>query len=120
MARLPWIRLFTEARNDRKLELLDDAQHRVWFKLLCYSSESEPRGVFRIDEVLAIEVANADDDLMASTIERMKKLRLIEIDGEWGYFPAFADRQYAAGGNVSDMPDEILKRVQKHRAKDTL
>ena len=120
MARLPWIRLFTEARNDRKLELLDDAQHRVWFKLLCYASESEPRGVFRIDDLLAIEVANADDELMASTIERMTRLKLVEVDGEWGYFPAFADRQYAAGGEASSAPDHVLERVHRHRDKDSL
>lgn len=117
MSRLPWIRLYTEARNDRKLRLLKDDEHRVWFNTLLYAAESEPRGCFTIDDLLAIEVADGDQELLDRAIGRMEMLHLIERDDHIGYFPAFADRQYAAGGNPSDTPDARNERSRRFREK---
>lgn len=118
MARLPWIRLFTEARNDRKLDRLTDREFRIWFKLLCLASEEEPRGVFDLSDpmALAIEVSKANENHLVSAVEKMKTVRLIDLDGSYGYFPAFADRQYAAGGNPSEAPDARNERSRRFRA----
>lgn len=117
MSRLPWIRLYTEARNDRKLRMLTDHEFRVWFDLLLYAAETEPRGVFAIDDVLAIEVANGDESFLSDSLGKLERLHLIEIEGDLGYFPAFADRQYAAGGSPSTSPDAVAERVRRHREK---
>ena len=75
-----WFRLYSEARNDAKLRTLSDAEHRVWFNLLCYAAEQKPeRGsIFDFDmDVLAIEVAAGDSDLLIETLKKLSRLRII-------------------------------------------
>lgn len=114
--------MFTEARNDRKLDLLSDAQFRVWWKLLLYSCEEEPRGTFFIGDrpLLALEVAKNKPKLLDDALAKMCDVRLIEIDGDYGYFPAFTTRQYMAGGNPSEAPDSVAERKRKQRARERL
>jgi hypothetical protein len=77
-----WFRFYNEVRVDRKLDTLTDAQFRVWSNLMCYAAEQkDKRGTIPpIDtESLAIECAKGDEELLASTIERLiKPLRIIE------------------------------------------
>ena len=113
MSRLPWFRLYSEARNDRKLESLSDAEFRVWFRLLCYAAETEPRGVFEIDDLLGVEVGCENGD-MASMLEKLKRLRIIDVEEELGYFIAFADRQY---DKPSDAPEQVRERVRRYRER---
>lgn len=113
---LPWLCIWTEARTDRKLETLTDAEHRVWFKLLLYSAESEPRGTVDISdrELLAIEVSNGDVVLLEQSIARMERMRMISIDGHYLNFVNFASRQYRY---ASDRPDATRERKRKSREK---
>ena len=82
---MKWFRLYSEARNDAKLRSLTDAQHRVWFNLLCYASEMEERGcISAIDrELLAVECAGADTDLLNETIEKLTRLRIITAEMDY-------------------------------------
>lgn len=114
MSRLPWFRLYSEARNDRKLRSLSDAEHRVWFNLLCYAAESEPRGIFQIDELLGVEIG-CENGSLAPMLEKLKKLRIIGIEDELGYFIAFSERQY---DKPSDAPDQTRLRKQRQREKE--
>ncbi len=114
MSRLPWFRLYSEARNDRKLESLSDAEFRVWFRLLCFAAESEPRGVFEIDELLGVEIG-APNGSLEPTLTKLKKLRIIDVEQSTGYFIAFADRQY---DKPSDRPDQTRLRKQRQREKE--
>jgi len=112
----PWIKMWTEARNDRKLDLLSDAQHRVWHNLLLYSAEQEVRGTFRDTGVLAIEVARADQALLEGTISMCVKLQMLVADGEGGYvFRAFEARN---AGKPSDTPDAVRERKRRQRERE--
>ncbi len=112
----PWIKMWTEARNDRKLDLLSDAQHRVWHNLLLYSAEQEARGTFRDSGVLAIEVARGDQALLQETIEKCAALQMLVADGEGGYvFRAFEARN---AGKPSDTPEAVRERKRRQRERE--
>jgi len=112
--RMNWLRLHHEARTDKKLAALSDAQFRVWFNLLCFSGEQPERGRIGFDDidVLAIEVAGGDAELLQATIERLVKLKM--VDGSDGIlaFTNFEKRQY---DKPSDTPERVAERVKKHR-----
>jgi len=112
---MKWFRLYSEARNDAKLRSLTDAQHRVWFNLLCYASEMEQRGcISAIDrELLAVECAGADTDLLNETIEKLTRLRIVTAEAENVCFVNFMKRQY---DKPSAAPERVAERVSKHRA----
>jgi len=112
--RLPWFRMYTESRNDSKLDALADREFRIWHKLLCYSAESEPRGVvdYSDPEFTALEIRVDADDLDAA-IKRMTRVRLVEVEGQFVFFPSFAERQY---DKPSDHPGPVRERKRKSRA----
>lgn len=108
-----WFKLHTEARNDQKLEALTDAQFRIWFRLLCYAAEQEERGTCECDEdLLAVEVAKGDLDILNATLERLIRLRIVAKEDESISFINFTKRQY---DKPSDYPEEVRKRVKRHR-----
>lgn len=114
-SRWPWFRIWTESRNDSKLDALNDREFRIWYKLLCFAAEAEPRGeVDYIDpEFTAMELRiNADE--LDSAISRMVRLRLVERSESKVVFPAFTHRQY---DKPSDQPEAVRERVRKSRAK---
>lgn len=111
-----WLRLHSEARNDKKLATLTDAEHRVWFNLLCYASEQKPRGVVPCEDfdLLALEVASADADLLAATLAKLTRLRVLTSE-EGGAAYAFANWDKRQYDKPSDAPDAVARRVAKHR-----
>jgi len=110
---LKWLRLYSEARNDAKLRYLQDDEFRVWFNLLCLSSEQEERGIINLcKQLLAVEVANGDVDLLDRTLGKLNMLKIATISDDTIEFINFKKRQY---DNPSDQPEEVRKRVQKHR-----
>lgn len=117
-APLPWLHLYTEARNDRKLDTLTDAEHRVWFNLLCLAGEQEDRGTFEADDSLSLEVARGDDALLAATIEKLtsRQLRIL-VDNEDGTFTfrRFDERNKR---KPSDTPEATAERKRAQRERD--
>jgi len=117
---MPWFRMYSEARNDRKLASLSDAQFRVWFNLLCLASESKHRGLVTYDdaELLAFEVANENAELLNDTLAKLQKLRIIEhgspddSDDFTIRFVHWESRQY---DKPSATPERVNERVTKHR-----
>lgn len=119
MSKMPWFRMYSEARNDAKLRALPDDQFRVWFNLLCFASEQgDERGVLSgyDRDLLAVEVANGDTDLLEATLERIAKLRIISIDGDAIRFLNFEKRQY---DKPSDTPERVAERVRRHRERQS-
>lgn len=118
---LPWFKLYHEARTDAKLRSLADDEFRVWFNLLCYAAEqSDDRGTIDASDLflLAIEVANGDEELLRRTLQKLERLRIIEWPDEDGptlVFTHFLDRQY---DKPSDHPDRVSERVKRHRANN--
>ena len=111
-----WLCLYHEARTDRKLQTLSDAQFRVWFNLLCFAGEQPERGTIAAENpyLLAVEVAQGDAALLADTLDRLAKLDIVRIDGPRIVFIHFAERQYA---KPSDRPERVADRVQRHRER---
>jgi len=116
MSNLPWFKLYTEARTDAKLRTLTDAEHRVWFNLLCFASDQDTRGTISDydEDLLAIEVCNADKALLGVTLEKLTRLRIVSVQKNTITFCAFARRQHV---KPSDTPERVKSRVAKHRAK---
>lgn len=116
MAKLPWFRMYSEARNDAKLRVLADDEHRVWFNLLCLASEGEQRGTLDASSpyCLAAEVAHGDEDLLSRTLDKCVKLRIIDTigDNSMAAFAHWSDRQY---DKPSETPERIKERVTRHR-----
>jgi hypothetical protein len=125
MARMPWFRMWSEARNDAKLRRLDDAEFRIWFNLLCYASETAERGVIPACNayLLAVEVCNADVTLLKRAVSDMMLLRL--VSARWGpdeddqdeveiVFERWDERQY---DKPSDRPAAVAERVKRHRER---
>ncbi len=104
-----WLRLYSEARNDAKLESLSDEQFRVWFRLLCFANEQPERGsIAGIDEeLLAVEVAKGDVELLQETIQRLVKLRILSVGEDNVRFVNWEKRQFQS--------DDVTERVRKHR-----
>ena len=110
--------MYAEARNDRKLDTLTDAQHRVWFHLLCLASELTPRGTFVHDESLALEVARGDEDLLAATIAALASRRLsILLDNGDGSF-TFMAFEHRNRRKDSDLPEATSERKRKQRERE--
>lgn len=101
----PWYRMYTEARTDTKLRALTKPQHYVWFNLLCLSADQDDRGVIADydSELLAVEVADGDETLLAETIERLVKFRILEVvDGGWRFIPGLlADFSHDTSSDLS-------------------
>src|SRR3990167_5848232 len=114
MARLPWFRMYYEARTDQKLATLTDSEHRVWFRLLCYAAEQAKRGAIEgiKDQVLTIEVASGDRTLLNGTLQKLLDLDIIAISENVLTFVHFSERNY---DYPSDNPAAVGQRVRKHR-----
>jgi len=112
---MKWFRLHTEARTDRKLDTLTDAEFRVWFNLLCLSAEQPERGVihFQDEEILALEVAKGDVELLRHAMSRLSRLRSVTLGDGCVTFVNFNKRQY---DKPSDFPEHTRERQQKSRA----
>lgn len=118
MKRLPWFRLYHEARTDNKLRYLTDSEHRVWFNLLCFASEQRNgRGTIPAlgSHILAMEVSNADESLLEQTVAKLTHYgMLVRNDDGSLTFVGFIDRQY---DKPSDKPEETRKRQRERRDK---
>jgi len=112
--RMPWFRMYHEARNDRKLDTLADDEFRVWHRLLCFASEQEERGVIAYDDLflLAIEVARGDQELLSHVVTRLSALKIIRDDGHALVFLNFVKRNY---DKPSDAPEATRERKRKSR-----
>jgi len=115
MKRLPWFRIYTESRNDSKLDALSDREFRIWYKLLCLAAESKTRGVIDyIDpEYVAMELRITVDEL-DTIASRLVRMRLILRSDDQIVFPSFNLRQY---DKPSDEPQAVRERVRKSRMK---
>lgn len=110
--------MYSEARNDAKLRTLSAEQFRVWFNLMCFAGEQDNRGRIACDDmdILAVEVADADGELLAATLGRLAKLRIVSQDESAIVFLHWDERQY---DRPSDRPEEAAarKRAQREREK---
>jgi len=105
--------MYHDARKDKKLEALTDAQHRVWFNLLCYASDQDDssRGVIplRSLSLLAVEVAKGDESLLVESLDRLEALDIVQRKNNKVLFVHWKARQFES--------DSSTGRVRKHRAK---
>lgn len=113
---MDWFKMHYEARNDAKLRALSDQQHRIWFNMLCYSSEQKERGVIPAMNrfLLAVEVSGGDVDALETTIGLLSDLRIIQETDEGIRFVNFNKRNYE---KPSASPEKVKERVRKHREK---
>ena len=111
---MPWFRMYTEARTDRKLASLTDQQFRVWFNMICLAGEFRERGTVDTSDpfLLAIEVANGDTELLNDVISMLSRLQILTVDETSITFTHWVERQY---DKESDTPEKVNERVKRHR-----
>ena len=116
MARYDWFRIYNEARNDRKLDTLNDREFRCWFNLMCMASEAKsPRGTVpsMAPEVLALEAAHGDRKSLDSCLTKCAALGMIDVQPDGALqIVKWAARQY---DKPSDVPEAVSERVARHR-----
>jgi hypothetical protein len=101
---MPWLKLHTEARNDAKLRSINYEIRWLWFCLLCYAGEQEPRGTIIANrKIVAVEVADGDLEKLERGLAELESLGLVTL---------------VTTRDTCDMPLEItfksfLKRQQK-------
>ena len=79
-APMPWLKIWTEARIDAKLGCLSDSHFRLWFKLLCFASEQEPRGTIKASlKIIAAEVAGGDVEMLDLALREIEGLGLVTV-----------------------------------------
>ncbi len=116
-----WLKLYNEARTDKKLAPLTLAERGVWVNLLCYANEQEDRGTFDASDLLdlALECADGDEAVMQSALDKLVKVKhLVPAEAAGHYtFRTFAERQ---ARKPSDEPQAVLKRKQAQRQREAI
>ena len=144
--KLPWYRMYTEARTDFKLQTLTDEEHRVWFSLLCYAAERGKSGTIFLEApentkqeniqspknvgdrqktpviaikmyTLAVECARANVDLLQRVLTKLMALDIVFFDATEVTFLHFQERQY---DKPSNRPDAVKERRERQQAKKEL
>ena len=113
-----WLRLYSEARNDRKLAILTLAERGVWVNLLCFANEQEERGTFDASDryVLALECADGDEDVLTSALDKLLRVKHLTDLGDGRLsFRTFQARQYDKPSDAAEATRE-RKRKQRERA----
>ena len=114
-----WLKLYHEARIDRKLTALTDAQFRTWFNLLLYASEQEERGTIKGRDrlIVALETTNGNVKLLDECLTVFSALKMIKVEGDTITFLNFERRQNRP---PSHMPEASRERKQRSREKQRL
>lgn len=113
---MPWWRAYNKSRTDQRLHLLTDAQHRVWYNLMCYASEQRGhRGLIdKSRAVLAAEVARGNAKLLNSTLEKLALLEIVRLH-EDGAVEFIDFQKEQERGKPSNSPERTKARVDKSR-----
>jgi len=79
MSERRWFKMYPGDRRNQRLALLNDAQHRVWFNLMCLACERADDGVIEgvAWQWLADEVASGNIRLLDSTIDLLARMRML-------------------------------------------
>ena len=114
MHKLPWFRMYSEARMDLKLATLSDSEFRTWFRLLCLAAEQDERGTIppMTQYKLTVECGGGDLALLQSTLQKLVSLDIITLQDNEITFIHFGERQY---DSPSQLPSAVGNRVRKHR-----
>lgn len=121
-----WLKLHHDLRTDRKVATLRDDEFRTFINLLILSSEQEEnRGeILGLEpDLLALEVCNGDEELLARTLDRLQRLRIVSVgnahikEGNALVTPHVAFLHFATRQQIkpSDRPERVRERVARHR-----
>lgn len=116
---MSWFKLWDDAQNDPKLESLTDAQHRVFFRMLCFANKQTERGVIpdMKPRLLALQVSGGDVDLLQETVEALCEIDILDCDGTDLRFTNWPKRQ---ARKPSDEPSATRLRKQEQRARERI
>lgn len=117
MARIPWLRLYTEIIDDPKLSSFTGDQFRVLIYLMCLARESDEPGLIRLTPAeISWRVRRPVEEIENTIMLCQKGDRpIIERVDKGILLVRFIDRQYE---KPSDRPQATRERKQKQRDKD--
>lgn len=116
MPQFPWLRLYTEIIDDRKLRRLPPAQRWVWIAVLCAARRSPVPGKLLLAEGVPVTLEDVAD--MAAVDQKevndafaafQRQNQLAQEDGIW-IVVNWEKRQFAS--------DDVSSRVKKSRMKN--
>lgn len=108
------VKIDSAIRDDARLRALPDKIFRVWFYLACVAAENGGLVDVRDTELLAVEVAGGDVELLQRALARLEKLHLIEPAGD-GMVRLAQDRKRRT--RPSDAPEAVRERVRRCRER---
>lgn len=125
MKGMPWFKVYTEARTDKKLAHLTLAERGVWINLLMYAAEQDERGMFDASDrdILAMECAEGDVKTLDRTIKKLQQSKhLICAEAHDGYlvFRTFAERQARKPSDEKPAQNERQRRSRASRKSHAL
>lgn len=117
MAKLPWLKLYTEILDDPKLAGFTGDQFRVFVYLLCLARESEEPGFIPMTQSeIAWRIRRPLEEVESTLALCQYGDRPIITAVDGGYqVEKFIDRQY---DKPSDKPEATRARKQKQRDKE--
>lgn len=112
MARMQWLRLYTEIIDDPKLRDFSGDEFRCWIYLLCLARESDRPGFVRGDAAdLAWRMRRPLDEVQAM-LEKAQARGMVRPAPDGLDVVHFLERQY---DHPSDAPEAVRSRVRRHR-----
>lgn len=113
---MEWLKLHNDIRTDAKVRSMPMAERWIWVALLTYANEQPTRGVI-LDydpDILALEIADGDTDILCNALQRYIKLRMIKVENNTITLLNFDKRQ---ARKPSDEREAVKERVARHRAR---
>ncbi|MGV8123124.1 MAG: hypothetical protein AB2L14_25455 [Candidatus Xenobiia bacterium LiM19] len=112
---MKWFKMWSEARNDGKLNALTPEEFRVWFNLMCFTAEKDSFTGILADGnpfLLAFEISGGNEILLESTLVKLEKLKIIQRENESIIVLNWKKRQAKFS---SDSPEKTRDRKRKER-----
>lgn len=115
---LSWLRWPRTLRNDARLRLLTPVEFRIWVNLLTYCLDYDPPGIVPAANryLLAVELADGDEELLARALATFTRLELVVDNGDTLDLTEFCRRERIFP-SPSEMPAAVAARAQRSRAR---
>lgn len=114
MAKMEWFKFYHEFIDDTKIAMMSDSDQLIWVKTLCLASMNKRRGYIDFDDDEVCWRLRISVESWKHAVDKFRAKGMLEHT-EHGYkVTHWEERQKV---KPSDRPEEVNKRVQKHRAK---
>ncbi|MCF8011904.1 MAG: DnaD domain protein [Clostridiales bacterium] len=115
---MPWFKMYSEIKSDRKLRRLSPEERWLWVVLLCIASDSPERGSLLLCPGISYTVEDLADEAMLDlrvveeAMPNFEVMGMLHIENGVWVLTNFLERQYE---KLSDQPQNTRARKQAQR-----